>query len=131
MDQVVPKLTALRSLGIRIAIDDFGTGYSSLSYLRNLPVDVLKVDKAFIDRVTLDSQDAALTEAIISMSSRMNLTTVAEGVEDSGQAAWLSGVNCDYGQGFLWSKPVSLDSARELLANQVPRVTPLSIAAAS
>jgi diguanylate cyclase (GGDEF)-like protein len=118
MDQVVPRLTALRELGIRIAIDDFGTGYSSLSYLRNLPVDVLKVDKAFIDRVTLDSQDAALTEAIIAMSSRMNLTTVAEGVEDSGQAAWLSGVHCDYGQGFLWSKPVALDQARLLLADQ-------------
>ena len=119
MDQVVPRLSALRELGIRIAIDDFGTGYSSLSYLRNLPVDVLKVDKAFIDRVTLDSQDAALTEAIISMSSRMNLTTVAEGVEDIGQAAWLTGVNCDFGQGFLWSKPVPLDSARSLVADQV------------
>lgn len=118
LDKVIPKLVALRALGIRIAIDDFGTGYSSLSYLRNLPVDVLKVDKSFIDRVTVDSQDAALTEAIIAMGNRMELITVAEGVEDSGQAAWLSAVDCDYGQGFLWSRPVPLPSARELLTRQ-------------
>ncbi len=129
LDQVVPKLTALRERGIRIAIDDFGTGYSSLSYLRDLPVDVLKVDKAFIDRVTLDNQDAALTEAIISMSSRMNLTTVAEGVEDSGQAAWLTGVRCDYGQGFLWSRPVGLESARALLVEQNKATTTVPVAA--
>lgn len=118
MDQVVPKLTALRALGIRIAVDDFGTGYSALSYIRNLPVDVLKVDKAFVDRVTIDDQDAALAETIIAMSARMNLSTVAEGVEDSGQAAWLTDAHCTYGQGFLWSKPVPLTDARDLVTRQ-------------
>lgn len=115
MDQVVPKLTALRELGVRIAIDDFGTGYSALSYIRDLPVDILKLDKAFIDRITLDEQDAALADTIITMSTRMNLTTVAEGVEDHGQAEWLTAAHCTYGQGFLWSKPVPLTTARDLL----------------
>ena len=110
------RLTRLRDSGIRIAIDDFGTGYSSLAYLRDLPVDVLKVDKAFVDRVMSNAQDAALTEAILRMSANMSLTTVAEGVEDSDQAGWLADANCVYGQGYFWSRPVSLEGARTLLA---------------
>jgi diguanylate cyclase (GGDEF)-like protein/PAS domain S-box-containing protein len=115
VDAVVSRLASVREHGIRIAIDDFGTGYSSLSYLRTLPLDILKVDKAFVDRVCIDSQDAALTEAILAMSAAMDLATVAEGVEQHAQAQWLIAANCQYGQGFLWSRPVPLDQARVLL----------------
>jgi diguanylate cyclase (GGDEF)-like protein/PAS domain S-box-containing protein len=112
---VAPVLTQLRAAGIRIAIDDFGTGYSSLSYLRDLPVDVLKVDKSFVDRVATDDQSASLAEAIIAMSHSLGLRTVAEGVEDEDQAAWLTAAGCEYGQGYLWSRPVPLDQAHRLL----------------
>jgi diguanylate cyclase (GGDEF)-like protein/PAS domain S-box-containing protein len=117
---VVERLAVLRQVGIRIAIDDFGTGYSSLAYLRKLPLDVLKVDKAFVDRVTVDAHDAALTEAILAMSSAMNLTTVAEGVEHADQAAWLARAKCGFAQGYLWSRPVPLDTALTLVAGVEP-----------
>ncbi|MCW2521932.1 MAG: putative diguanylate cyclase/phosphodiesterase with sensor, partial [Frankiales bacterium] len=115
LDLMAARLVTLRGLGVRIAIDDFGTGYSSLAYLSQLPLDILKVDKSFIDRVARDEQDASVARAILAMSASMNLTTVAEGVEDLDQADWLSGTECTYGQGYLWSKPVGLDEARALL----------------
>jgi diguanylate cyclase (GGDEF)-like protein/PAS domain S-box-containing protein len=116
LDTVTPRLAALRACGVRVAIDDFGTGYSSLAYLTKLPVDVLKVDKSFIDRVASDEQGASLTKAIIAMSHTMNLTTVAEGVEVAEQAAWLRQVNCPVGQGYYWSRPVDLRGVHELLS---------------
>ena len=115
LEDVIPRLSALRERGARVAIDDFGTGYSSLAYLTELPVDVLKVDKSFIDRVALDEQGASLTEAIIAMSHSMKLTTVAEGVEVAEQAAWLRKVRCPIGQGYYWSRPVDLAGVHELL----------------
>ncbi|MEO3935337.1 EAL domain-containing protein [Dermatophilaceae bacterium Soc4.6] len=116
LDTISARLEALRSLRVRIAIDDFGTGYSSLAYLRRLPVDVVKVDKSFVDNVTTDAHDAALTQAIIAMSQSLQLVTIAEGVEEAGQADWLTAADCSYGQGYLWSRPVPLDQARLLLA---------------
>jgi sensor c-di-GMP phosphodiesterase-like protein len=114
LDTIAPRLVALRKLGVRIAIDDFGTGYSSLSYLSHLPVDILKVDKSFIDRVTLDQQDASVTAAIIAMGRTMKMKIVAEGVEQIAQALWLRSVQCDIGQGYLWSRPVPFAQARAL-----------------
>jgi diguanylate cyclase (GGDEF)-like protein/PAS domain S-box-containing protein len=116
LDDVIPRLAELREQGCRVAIDDFGTGYSSLAYLTELPIDVLKVDKSFIDRVASDEQGAQVTEAIITMSHTMNLSTVAEGVEVAEQAAWLRKVHCPIGQGYYWSRPVDLDGVRELLS---------------
>ena len=115
---------------MRVAVDDFGTGYSSLSYLSKLPVDVLKVDKSFVDRVTVDEQDASVTQAILAMSSAMHLTTVAEGIEDDEQAVWLASANCTIGQGFLWSRAGSDQrrddaAARFALAAHGRRTTPL------
>ena len=115
LSDVIPRLSELREQGARVAIDDFGTGYSSLAYLTELPIDILKIDKSFIDRVTTDEQGASLTEAIISMSRTMNLTTVAEGVEEAEQAAWLRRAHCPIGQGYYWSRPVDLDGVQELL----------------
>jgi diguanylate cyclase (GGDEF)-like protein len=120
----IATLARLRDRGIRVAIDDFGTGYSSLSYLDQLPVDVLKVDKSFVDKVCADASDTRLVEAIITMSHTMRLTTVAEGVEQPEQAAWLKHARCSLGQGFLWSRPVELDAARELLVTGTHRRQP-------
>jgi diguanylate cyclase (GGDEF)-like protein/PAS domain S-box-containing protein len=108
-------LASLRELGVRVAIDDFGTGYSSLSYLSDLPVDILKVDKSFIDRVCTGEQGQSLTSAILTMSQAMGLQTVAEGVEQREQADWLQHANCALGQGYLWSRPLPLEQAKELL----------------
>ena len=118
IELISQRLSALRERSIRIAIDDFGTGYSSLAYLRNLPVDVLKVDKAFVDQIATNRGDAALTEAILAMSESMSLTTVAEGVEEAEQATWLGGARCGYGQGYYWSRPVPIERARGLLEEQ-------------
>ncbi|GAA3623890.1 EAL domain-containing protein [Kineosporia mesophila] len=116
LEDVIPRLSHLRSRGVRVAVDDFGTGYSSLAYLTELPIDVLKVDKSFIDRVASDAQGASVTEAIIAMSHTMNLSTVAEGVEVAEQAAWLRQVRCPIGQGYYWSRPVDEDGVHDLLA---------------
>jgi EAL domain-containing protein (putative c-di-GMP-specific phosphodiesterase class I) len=121
MEGIVATLARLRDRGVRVAIDDFGTGYSSLSYLAQLPVDVLKVDKTFVDRVVGPAADTSLVEAILTMSRSMRLTTVAEGVEQPEQAAWLQQARCSMGQGFLWSQPVDLFTAREMLAVGNPR----------
>ncbi|MFG1990515.1 putative bifunctional diguanylate cyclase/phosphodiesterase [Actinoplanes sp. NPDC048988] len=105
-DQVAADLRTLRALGVRIAIDDFGTGYSSLSYLRQMPVDVLKVDKSFIDDILGSEQQRALVDAIVTLARNLDLAVVAEGIEDAGQRAALAGMDCPYGQGYLFSKPV-------------------------
>ncbi|HMD11611.1 MAG TPA: EAL domain-containing protein, partial [Marmoricola sp.] len=89
-------------------------GYSSLAYLADLPVDVLKIDKAFVDQVGSDGDDS-LVPAILAMAQNLRLTTVAEGVEQVAQAEWLGAANCALGQGYLWSRPVELDDARALL----------------
>lgn len=125
LDVGVSALAGLRAQGVRVAIDDFGTGYSSLSHLAQLPVDVLKVDKSFIDRLRQDEDDA-LVSAILAMSRGLRLTSVAEGVEDLAQAAWLQAAECTLGQGYLWSRPVDLATARRLLAEPVGVPVPLS-----
>jgi diguanylate cyclase (GGDEF)-like protein/PAS domain S-box-containing protein len=119
IDAVIPRLKTLREMGVRIAIDDFGTGYSSLAYLSHLEVDILKIDKSFVDRITLDRQDAAVTKAIISIGQDLDLETVAEGVEDVGQADWLRTMGCTIGQGFVWSRPIDREALRQVLADGV------------
>lgn len=110
------RLEEIRTLGVRVAVDDFGTGYSSLSYLHMLPVDILKVDKSFVDRIHVGGQDAAVAEAIIRMSRTLQLQVVAEGVETQGQAAVLRGLNCDLMQGFLYSRPVEAHVLAAMIA---------------
>ncbi|MFB9320785.1 putative bifunctional diguanylate cyclase/phosphodiesterase [Cryptosporangium minutisporangium] len=114
---VVARLQQLRSRGIRIAIDDFGTGYSSLSYLRRLPVDILKIDRAFSMEGPegADSEDTALTKAILQLSHSLGLSTVAEGVETAERADVLRELRCDRAQGFLYSKPVDVRALDALL----------------
>jgi diguanylate cyclase (GGDEF)-like protein/PAS domain S-box-containing protein len=106
VEQVWSDLRTLRALGVRIAIDDFGTGYSSLSYLRQMPVDVLKIDKSFIDDILAGSQQRALVDAIVTLARNLDLTVVAEGIEEGAQRELLERMDCPYGQGFLFAKPL-------------------------
>jgi diguanylate cyclase (GGDEF)-like protein len=108
-------LAALRDLGVHLAIDDFGTGYSSLAYLHSLPVDELKIDRSFVNRLTTDSRDRHLVQAIIGMASALGLTVVAEGVETEDQLLYLDERGCDVAQGFLFSKPQPADVFRDRL----------------
>lgn len=98
----------LRAAGSQILIDDFGTGYSSLSYLKQLDVDIIKIDKSFVNNLSRDPQDMALCEAIVVMAHKLGLKVIAEGVETAEQHAILFEMGCDYGQGYLFSKPVPL-----------------------
>ncbi|MCW2571413.1 MAG: hypothetical protein JWO88_1471 [Frankiales bacterium] len=106
LDLAIAQLHALKDLGLRLAVDDFGTGYSSLSYLRNLPVDVVKIDKSFIDRITLDAEGAAMVRGVIDLSSALGLTSIAEGVEKGDQLALLEQLGCDSVQGYVFAKPM-------------------------
>jgi diguanylate cyclase (GGDEF)-like protein/PAS domain S-box-containing protein len=102
-------LRQLKAMGVRLAIDDFGTGYSSLSYLKRFPVGRLKIDASFIRDVPLNSDDAAITVAIISMGKSLNLKVIAEGVENEAQMSFLRTQRCDEIQGYYFSKPLAVD----------------------
>jgi diguanylate cyclase (GGDEF)-like protein/PAS domain S-box-containing protein len=105
-DSSLATLKALKSLGVKLAIDDFGTGYSSLSYLHRFPIDVLKIDKSFIDGVARNGSDAALARTIVKLAGMLNLSTVAEGVENADQRAHLAKLGCLRGQGYLFARPL-------------------------
>jgi EAL domain-containing protein (putative c-di-GMP-specific phosphodiesterase class I) len=102
---VAAKLRQLRELGVRLALDDFGTGYSSLSYLRRFPVDVLKIDKSFVDGIAVNAEDRAVAGAIIQLGRTLDLQVVAEGVEDDDQVRALAGLSCPLGQGYRFGRP--------------------------
>ncbi len=124
-------LESLKEQGVHIAIDDFGTGYSSLAYLQNLPIDILKVDKVFVSRLT-DSgatTDGNLLGAIINLARSLGLATIAEGVELPGQARMLAEQGCDIGQGYLWSRPVPAADAWVLVKDSIAAKTPTTPAA--
>jgi diguanylate cyclase (GGDEF)-like protein/PAS domain S-box-containing protein len=122
VELVIERLGALRKLGVRIAIDDFGTAYSSLNYILQLPIDVLKIDKRFIDSVDRDDQESRLTAAMIGLARVLDLRCVAEGVERPGQRERLEELGCDYAQGFLLGRPMNADALQELLSATVPTV---------
>jgi len=110
-ERALTTLHALKALGVYIAVDDFGTGYSSLSYLQQFPVDVLKIDKAFVDGVALGGADAALARTIIALGQTRGLRTVAEGVEHEEQRAALVTLGCTLAQGYLFARPLEAEAA--------------------
>ncbi len=114
-EALVADLTELMALGTRIAIDDFGTGHSVLAYLKDLPVDVLKIDKAFVDEIDQDAGRARLTQGIVQLAQALDLSIVAEGIETAPQASLLHGLGDMLGQGFLYSRPVAASLAGQLL----------------
>lgn len=107
-DKSIDSLLRLREAGVHISLDDFGTGYSSLSYLKRLPIQELKIDRSFIDGLGIDSEDNAITAAILAMSKQLDLRVVAEGVESDVQLKMLQKLSCDYVQGFSFSKPLEV-----------------------
>ena len=112
-------LSAIKKIDARLAIDDFGTGYSSLAQLKRFPIDTLKVDRSFIRDLPQDSEDRAITEAIIAMGKNLNLNIVAEGVETEAQAHFLRDRGCDEMQGYHFSKPLAADEFAALMKTYV------------
>ncbi len=108
-------LQRLRDFGVRIALDDFGTGYSSMSYLHQFPLDCLKIDRAFVSNMKSDAKSFRIVRAIGSMARELGLEIIAEGIETKGELGALRGIECDFGQGFLMSRPVPFREARKLL----------------
>ena len=106
-DAICRKLESLREIGIRIALDDFGTGYSSLNYLKQLPITTLKIDKSFVDNISLNNESETLTGHIIAIGKSMGMSVVAEGVEKQEQLDYLIQHGCHKIQGYLFSKPVT------------------------
>lgn len=115
--EVSRMLQELRSLGVMVALDDFGTGYASLTHLQQFPVDVIKIDKSFIDQIDeMDPKATAVIDAVIQMARRLGMQTVAEGIETAEQCRYLRARNCTIGQGFFFSQPVAAEKVPALLS---------------
>jgi EAL domain-containing protein (putative c-di-GMP-specific phosphodiesterase class I) len=112
-------LRELRNFGVKVYLDDFGTGYSSLSHLHKLPVDALKIDRSFVKSLLLPDRPA-IVESILALARTLNTSVVAEGIEDDVQARELERLGCTHAQGFLFSRPLSTNSAEALVKAGVP-----------
>uniref|UniRef100_Q478F7 Diguanylate cyclase/phosphodiesterase with PAS/PAC sensor(S) n=1 Tax=Dechloromonas aromatica (strain RCB) TaxID=159087 RepID=Q478F7_DECAR len=120
VEEVIEKMQALRTIGVRFSLDDFGTGYASLSYLKRFPFEQLKVDRSFIRDININPDDAAIVRAIIAMGNTLRLSVVAEGVEDDLQHAYLVKHECSLFQGYLFGRPMSFDDFRASLGSEPP-----------
>jgi EAL domain-containing protein (putative c-di-GMP-specific phosphodiesterase class I) len=116
-DTAESLLLDLKQRGIQLCIDDFGTGYSSLSMVHRFPVQALKIDRTFIQRMTVDQRGAAMVEAILALAKSLSMSAIAEGVETPEQLEQLRQLGCSYGQGHYFSQPLSAEAAAALLAN--------------
>jgi diguanylate cyclase (GGDEF)-like protein len=128
LDLTLPRLHAIRSLGVGLAVDDFGTGYSSLSYLADLPVNFVKIDKSFIDRITSDAGGTTMARAVVDLSRALGFTCIAEGVESESQRAALDDLGCENSQGYLFARPAGATAIAEVLRHlqldPTPAATP-------
>jgi EAL domain-containing protein (putative c-di-GMP-specific phosphodiesterase class I) len=114
-EQTVHILNKLKHLGVQLSLDDFGTGYSSLSYLHRLPFDTLKIDRSFVYSVGEQGENSEILQTIISLAKNLKMRVIAEGIETVSQLAVLQNLGCDFGQGFLLSKPKPRQEAEALL----------------
>ncbi|HEB86417.1 MAG TPA: GGDEF domain-containing response regulator [Gammaproteobacteria bacterium] len=112
------NLITMKSMGVGVAIDDFGTGYSSLAYLKRFPIDVLKIDRAFIRDITLNSDDASIVKAILALARALNLRVIAEGVETPAQYDYLKALGCNEGQGYLYARPMPFEDLVKFIKNK-------------
>jgi EAL domain-containing protein (putative c-di-GMP-specific phosphodiesterase class I) len=117
----VQKLSHLRAAGMQVFMDDFGTGYSGLSQIARLPIDALKIDRAFIANMTTSTEQMAIVSTIINLAKALNMFVVGEGVETEEQAKRLQALGCDQAQGYLFSHPVPVGQTAQLLAAPAPR----------
>ena len=118
MEAAIGWLTELRETGVRVAIDDFGTGYSSLAYLKRLPADAIKIDREFVANILTDERDLAVVRSILALAQGLDLQVVAEGIEEQAQCDMLSGLDCEYGQGYLFSRPMTAADFAEFARKQ-------------
>ena len=116
VDRAAERLDELKELGVKIVVDDFGTGYSSLSYLRRFPVDLLKIDRSFVDGLGVEDDDTTIVTAVVGLAHALGLEVIGEGVETPGQLALLRDLDCEYAQGFHLGHPVPGDDIDVLLA---------------
>jgi diguanylate cyclase (GGDEF)-like protein/PAS domain S-box-containing protein len=114
-EQIDMLLRELKDRGVRIAVDDFGTGYSSLRYLRDFPIDVLKIDKSFIDDIPEDPRQTTLVEGIVHLADTLGLQVIAEGIEEPAQRELLESIGCRYGQGYLFARPLTVEEGEAVL----------------
>lgn len=109
------KIKDMRARGVRVALDDFGTGFASLTHLLTVPVDIIKVDKSFVDRLGAESASSAIVEGLLLIARKLGISVIAEGIETENQAAQLSRFGCTLGQGYLFSKAVDRTAITDLL----------------
>ncbi|OLL30452.1 bifunctional diguanylate cyclase/phosphodiesterase [Burkholderia sp. SRS-W-2-2016] len=121
-DAVLPMLSALSAMGVRISVDDFGTGYSSLSYLKRFPLHNLKIDRSFVAGLPDHRDSIAITQAVVAMAHSLGMNVTAEGVETAAQAAFLRSIDCDKQQGYLYSRPVGASAYARTLCDARPAV---------
>ena len=115
----------MKKLNLKISIDDFGTGYSSLSYLHRFPIDTLKVDKSFVMNIDDLGEDHAIVETIITLGHHLGMDVIAEGIETAEQAQKLKALNCEYGQGYYFAKPLPAVEAEALLVKETRWLEPV------
>jgi EAL domain-containing protein (putative c-di-GMP-specific phosphodiesterase class I) len=120
IDYTIDTINELKALGISFSIDDFGTGYSSLNYLNRLPVDELKIDQSFVRNISDSPENAVIVDTIIIMARQLNLEIVAEGVESETELDYLKKRQCDYFQGYYFSKPIPFDDFLQLASSTKP-----------
>jgi EAL domain-containing protein (putative c-di-GMP-specific phosphodiesterase class I) len=118
IETAIERLLQLQELGVRISIDDFGTGYSSLSCLYNLSANYLKIDKSFVSQMQLGNTNYKIVEAVVTLSDQLGLSAISEGIETPQQLNWLEALGCEFGQGYLLSRPLSTEAATALLSEQ-------------
>ncbi len=115
---VTPALSLLKSLGVGLCLDDFGTGCSSLSYLHHFPIDILKIDRSFVNQMNFGDRNFKIVQAITTLAQSLEIEVVAEGIETVEQQALLSTLPCRYGQGYLFSQPLTPQAASVFLSEQ-------------
>jgi len=120
------RLRELKRAGVRIAIDDFGTGYSSMAYLRQLPIDILKIDRSFVADMMESSEGQALVHTLVQLGKALGIVTLAEGIEDEIQLSHLRSEDCDVGQGFYYSRPLEVESAERFMTERAAAVGAVS-----
>jgi len=123
-DLTIKTLSRLRALGVQLSLDDFGTGYSSLSYLHSLPVNYLKIDRSFVIRMMDSKESSEMVETIIRLAQTLKMKVIAEGIENTEQMAHLQMLNCEFGQGYFFSKPVNAETAVLLIGRLANNFVP-------